>query len=508
MKSLGLLILFIVCAAVSAQAVGADSIAGYEAKVIATAASGKFAPHYMASGRSGVVTSSGNALLSARIERGLSHTQRFAWGFGVQAIGGYSSGVSYGRYNSTGWGSHNMHPSRIFIQQLYGGVKWRSLSLSLGMQERGSGLVDDGLSSGDLIHSANARPIPQARLGFIDYQPVPFTKGFLQVQAEFAYGKFTDSGWRRNHADYYNSMIVSGIWYVYRKLYFRTDPSRPFSAIVGVQAAGQFGGSSEYYNKGELVHTDHRGVRFKDFIKMIVPYEKGKEDFVQGNTLGSWDIKGTYRFRNGMALDGYIQWPWEDGSGMAKLNGFDGLYGLAFTLPGGVPLLRRAVVEYLDLTNQSGPMHWAPSDYPGTLITTEATGADDYYNNKYYGAYANYGMILGNPMVMSTIYNLDGYNTIIANRVRGFHVGAEGFVTPRLRWSAKIGYRKAYGNGFEALLPPLHATSALIGASWNPANLSGLTVGCELALDRGSLPANSFGALLTLTYSGIISAEK
>jgi hypothetical protein len=510
MKSLLTTILLFVLAAGGVSASGRDTLAVYEAKAIATAGSGEFAPMYMTANRFGMITSANNILLSAKVERSLDLTRRFAWSFGAQVAGGYSSNVTYTRYNAgtRAWNPNKMHPARVFLQQLYAGAKWRSLFLNVGMKEYGSPMLNDNLSSGDLIHSPNARPIPQARVGFVDFQPVPFTKGFLQVGGEFAYGKFADADWWSNHSDNYNTMTVSGIWYVYRRLYFRSDPSRRFSMIIGAQAAGQFGGHTVYLHKGEVERTNNRGVKFVDFIKMIVPHEKGAEDFVQGNTLGSWDLKGTYLFKNGTELKAYMQWPWEDGSGMAKLNGFDGLYGVELSMPGDAPVLKGAVVEYLDLTNQSGPIHWAPADFPGTLITSQATGADDYYNNYYYGAYANYGMIMGTPMVLAPIYNLDGYNSIIANRVRGFHVAAEGFITPAVLWRAKIGYRKAFGNGYDPLLSPLHSTSALLSVKWQPISLKGFDIGADIAIDRGKLPANSFGAMLTVSYSGIIPLKK
>ncbi len=512
MKSFWLLISIVLSAVPAALSAEPDTLAVYEAEAILTTSGGVFAPYYMSSNRHGMISSGDNALLSVKAERKMNQASRFSWGGGVQVAGGYSSKVNYSKYDASSkeWTANAMRPAALFLQQLYASVKWRSLFLSAGMRERGSALVDNRLSSGDLVYSGNARPIPECRIGFIDNQPVPFTKGFLKVSGEFAYGKFTDSDWWSRHGDSYNSMTMSGLWYVYRRLYFKSDISASFSLTIGAQAAGQFGGRTEYMYRGELRDVDPRGVKFADFFKMIVPFEKGKEGFLMGNTLGTWDIKGSWRLKNGMELDGYVQMPWEDGSGIAKLNGFDGLYGVRFSMPGDAPVLSGAVVEYLDLANQSGPMHWAPADSPGTLITTEATGADDYYNNKFYGPYANYGMLIGNPMVMAPIYNLDGYNTIIANRMRGFHVAAEGYASASMRWQARFCYRKAYGNGFEPLIPARHSTSASVAVDWSAlkSKQGGLEVGTELAIDRGSLPGNSFGAMVKVSYSGILSLRK
>ncbi|MDE6459608.1 MAG: capsule assembly Wzi family protein, partial [Paramuribaculum sp.] len=353
-----------------------DTLAVWRADGMATLSSGSFAPHYLAANRFGVISSGDNFLLSAKIDRGLDKNRRFSYAFGAQFIGGYTSQIKYRMFDKSfdGFVKNPMDPSRAFIQQLYAAVKWRSLFVMAGMKEFEPVLVDRELSSGDLIHSGNARPIPQVRAGFVDFQPVPFTSGVLKVNGELAYGKFADSKWWENHSDRYNSLTTSGIWYVYRRLYFRLDTSRLFSLTFGGQAAGQFGGKSVYMKRGEVERIDNRGIKFADFLKMIIPVDRTKEGFYQGNTIGSWDIKAEFRLNGGIRLGAYMENPWEDGSGMAKQNGFDGLYGVELKMPGDKPKLEGAVVEYLDLTNQSGPIHFNPDDYSGTAMTSQATG--------------------------------------------------------------------------------------------------------------------------------------
>ncbi|MDE6049831.1 MAG: capsule assembly Wzi family protein [Paramuribaculum sp.] len=484
----------------------ADTFASWRAEGIATLSSGSFAPHYLVANRFGIVSSGDNYLLSAKVERDLDKSCRFSYAFGVQFIGGYTSEVVYRKFDKSldGFVKNPMTPSRAYLQQLYAAAKWRSLFFMAGMKEFEPALVDRELSSGDLIHSGNIRPIPQVRAGFVDFQPVPFTSGKLKIQGEFAYGKFTDAKWGEKHSDHYNSFTTSGIWYVYRRLYFRLDTSRLFSLTFGAQAAGQFGGKSVYMKRGEVDRVDNRGIKFVDFFKMIVPMDVSKEGFCQGNTLGSWDIKADFRLKSGMKISGYVEFPWEDGSGMAKLNGFDGLYGVVLSIGENKPALEAAAVEYLDLTNQSGPIHFDPDDYAGTNMTSQATGADDYYNNKFYNSYSNYGMIAGTPMVMGPIYNLDGYNCVIGNRMRGVHVAARGWLHGNMSWEAKFGWRKAYGNGFMALVPPRHSYSALASFKWYVPAVKNLTVKGSLALDRGKLPANTFGAEISVAYSGVI----
>lgn len=505
-----LLILYMAACAAAAMATGADTLAVYEATMDIAGGSGDFAPFYLASNRFGMMSSNRNVIVSAKAVRPLDSRPRFSYGFGVEAAGGYCSAVDYDRYyiETHSWGRNRQHPPRVWLQQLYGEVKWRSLFLSVGMKEREPVIVDRTLSSGDLVESGNSRPVPQARAGFIDYQPVPFTRGFLQVQGEFAYGKMADASWWSDHSDRYNSWTASGVWYVYRRLYFRTDASRRVSFTFGAQAASFFGGNTVYLHHGEIERESRRGVNLGDFFAMIIPVDKGGEDFVRGSSLGSWDIRADIRLPRGARLAAYVEFPWEDGSGMGKLNGWDGLYGIELTLSGRNPVLKKAVLEYLDLTNQSGPIHYAPDDYDNPPVLTQATGADDYYNNKYYNSYANYGMIIGTPMVMSPIYNRDGYMNIIANRVRGFHAGAQGCVSSCIDWKVMFSHRKAFGNGFTPLIPALKSTSAYAGIDWRVKAAAGLKLGASVAVDRGDLPANAFAAQLSVSYTGIIPFKK
>ena len=111
---------------------------------------------------------------------------------------------------------------------------------------------------------------------------------------------------------------------------------------------------------------------------MFFPREGG-ENYYKGSHLGSWDFKADYRMRDGGCISAYFEWPWEDGSGIGRMNGWDGLWGIQYSFPGKGPV-GKAVVEYLDFTNQSGPIHFDPEDNPFNPITGHAQGGDNYYN--------------------------------------------------------------------------------------------------------------------------------
>lgn len=489
-----------------------EGLMTYRADLDLWTSSGRFAPYFLMSNNFGRFTQSDGAMLDLRAERELSTEKRFEYGFGAEMLTGWQSSASYALYGSASksWGSREQHPARIWLQQLWAGVKWRGVMLKAGMWEHRRSIFNQRLGSGDLTMSANARPVPRVAVGFIDFQDIPFTNGWVQIEGELSWGKMTDSNWLENHYNYYNSFITTGSYMHYSRCYFRTNPAQPFSVIVGMQNATQFGGHARWYHDGVMTSEIRNDVKFKDFINAFFPWAKGSSKssgdaaYYDGNHLGSWDLRLRYRFRDGKELTAYMQSPWEDGSGIGKLNGFDGVWGLEYRSDNPKDFLSGAVVEYIDLTNQSGPMHWAPSNTPGTQVTSQATGADDYYNNYMYNGWANYGMALGTPFAKSPIYNTDGFMRFLDNRVRGFHLGAEGWITPTLEWRALFSFRTSWGTPLMPALERRSDTSMLLHASWQLPKVKDLSLGGSLAWDAGKLLGNNVGGFITLSYSGIL----
>ena len=173
-----------------------------------------------------------------------------------------------------------------------------------------------------------------------------------------------DNKWLRNHYNYYDYHLNQGALYTYKRCYFRTKPSMPLSVTVGMQVGAFFGGTTAYYDNGRLSRSETYSRSPRQFIKMLIPTDGGV-DYYAGSSLGSWDIMFRYNFKNAYTLKAYLQKPFEDGSGIGFLNGFDGIWGLELKT-GGKGLVTGAVVEYLDFTNQSGPLHWDYEDHPGS----------------------------------------------------------------------------------------------------------------------------------------------
>ena len=189
-----------------------DSIE-YSAEVIANASSGDWAPYMIGSWNSGRVTEASGGWLDLSARKSLDLGKRFSWSAGVEAIFGGGTRAEYERYNAAD-NTYYMHregtaPARLL--QLWGEVKFRGGFAMAGMRAERSLIVAEGLSSGDITRSENARPIPGVTVGFVDFQNIPFTKGWVQIEGQIMYGRMTDTGWKESHFNYLNHFIAGDL---------------------------------------------------------------------------------------------------------------------------------------------------------------------------------------------------------------------------------------------------------------------------------------------------------
>lgn len=474
------------------------------------AGSNEFAPFYLHSNRFGKITQANNAQFDIWAIDSLDTSKRFDFSWGVEAVGGYASKVDYKRWepDEKKFVFEPQAPAPIWLQQLFAEVKWRCLFLSVGLKDRGSCFVDQDLSSGDLLWSGNSRGIPEARIGFIDYQPIPLTKKWVEIDACISYGKFVDTKWINNHFDYYYGKRNPGSFWTYKRISLRSNHEKPFYFQFGFQMIGIFGGWTYKYADGNLVSSMNNYSGFKDFLLMILPLNShNHENYKTGDHKGTWDVAARYRFKGGETLRAYTQWFWEDGTSLLKENGWDGLWGLEFKL-NRKWWVSGAVAEYLDLVHMSGPVGPTPPPANGGHdLPYEALGKDGYYTNFYYRDYVNYGLNMGTPMVMGTLF-YTGENPLLSNngnikyfRVRGCHFGVTGDIGNNCEYIVKYSHRKAWGttNTYQ-LLNPIEADCFMAGASYRFSKVPGLSVAASIGVDHGNMPGNAVGGMVSLTY--------
>ena len=156
---------------------------------------------------------------------------------------------------------------KAYLQQCYVNLSWmtsphadqesgKGFFLEIGTREQQPVLRDPLLSSGALIKGNNAKPIPQIHVGTNGFWTVPYTKGWLQINADFGYGKLLDSDYRERqfHREGSNNWhYATGALYHQKHLYFRSNPEKTFFVTVGIEHVAQFAGTGYSNNTGEFV---------------------------------------------------------------------------------------------------------------------------------------------------------------------------------------------------------------------------------------------------------------
>lgn len=470
----------------------------YKAEAFGSVGSGDNTPFWMLSNRYGIVPlDANNGFLNA----GVYHNQRFGkgfrWGAGLEVV------ATAPRY-------HN-----IFIQQAFAEIGYKSLLLSIGSKEDYSSLWDKNLSSGDLVHSSNARPIPEIKLSMPQFTVVPGTKGWMQVKGDFAAGRSFDTDYLANFTNKQQEtgttkkqVYIKNVLWHHKSFYVQIKDTRndfPLSGTIGVQDYAQWGGTSTDPKIGAQPHS------FKDFIRVVCGSKGGDNATVSdqinvlGSHYGSYDFKLSFTKKD-WAVHAYHQHYFNDKSGMIFNNGTDGLYGIQVDLP-KLPWLRKVVTEYVLTRNQTGPMHFIDFDHdkhPGI-----GGGNDDYYNNLEYKtglSYFNRG--LGSPLIISPEYNQNGKLGFTNNRIKDWHIGAEGDISPQISYRVLFTKMNGWGTSYHPFRNKKEGTSSLIDITYTHPRLNGWTFTGSVAADTGTMVGKNAGFSLRVAKRGIIKAWK
>ncbi len=264
----------------------------YRVEASTNASLGEYAPMWLTANRYGLSSVQAN---SGYLRAGLFYDQPLKRGWRVEAgldlAGTLNHGADAGR-------------AGFVVQQAYGDLSWRMLTLSIGSKERpGFPLEKDGrLSSGMLVEGPNARPVPQVRGEIREYLPWGFTGNWLSFKGHIAYGRFTDNGWQEAFVapgQYY----ARDVYYHSKSLMFRLGNREkfPLTFEFGLLMATQFAGDRlvmQSDGTGKLVTDMPDGL--KAFWKAFMPQAGGSDTpageqvNVEGNMLGSWNFALTY----------------------------------------------------------------------------------------------------------------------------------------------------------------------------------------------------------------------
>ncbi|BDD05957.1 hypothetical protein AUTU_34400 [Aureibacter tunicatorum] len=326
------------------------------------------------------------------------------------------------------------------IQQAYGEINYKSFMFLVGIKETDFYNHMGALTSGSFMNSRNNRPFPTIAFGFPEYTNLPLTNGYVQIKGVFEQSVLEED----RHVS--NPLL-------HRKNFYIKSNKLPVNVFVGAAHQVMFGGSRDGVD-----YTPS----FKDYLKIIMG-SSGGETATGGeatNRLG--DHMGYFDFglevdRDDFTLIGYLQKPFEDGSGYHKFfrRNNDRFFGLGYTSK-QKKIISSILYENIYTKFQSGEGIPDPTDkYPEeeSNFGHSFGGRDDYYNNYIYKSGSTYkGNVIGNPLFLTSRragYYFDQvqdeYGYIVNNRIIAHHFAINGWLNSKLSYKLFYTYTDNYG---------------------------------------------------------------
>ena len=358
-----------------------------------------------------------------------------------------------------------------YFQELYAHVRLYILDITAGIHPVYYGAGDPELSSGSLLFSNNAHPVPRISIGFEQWTPFPGLFGYLEIKGGLTHGWLAD-----------NNEFVRSVLLHHKFIGGRIGGKLPVNISYEFHHAAQWGGWSN--ELGDL-GNDWNAFKAAFFVR-----SGGSSDNEQINAQGNHivfqqlalDVKG-----KGWKVSAYWQAMNEDGPVRAiwrAMNVTDGLWGICATQDRW-SFIQGVTYEFLNTTDQSGPYH----DRDGCVYG----GADDYYFNGVYGqGWTYFGRIIGSPLLQ-----------INNSRVMAHHVGVRGDIYG-FRYRAMVTHADNYGTYRFPIITNntafLLEVKKIVPKAWD------LEFGVSLAGDFGTQYGNAFGAMVTVRKQGLITS--
>lgn len=452
----------------------------------ASFATGQQMPFWLISNQYGLITpSKSNLWLKAGFHNKLDPSKKVDYDYGIDIINRYADN------------------NKIYLHQGYARLKLYFIRIQAGSIEEKFGNQDSSLSSGGLLWSGNARPMPKISIMVPDYMPVPFSHGYLEFKGGISHGWFENNGFNKN------------LWLHHKYGYLQFGGKLPVHIHYGFHHYAEWGGE---VNGVKEPHS------LKDFVKIFFARHGGSNAVLgdQINVLGNH--LGTRNF--GMDVDFselkaglYWQTIFEDGSGLAYRNISDGLWGFYLHPKNRNKLINGFVYEFVKTTNQGGTYndYWMLNGVkyytpvPGS-VHHEFGGNDNYFNHyEYLNGWTYHQMTIGTPLITSPIIyqgDLSAFHYIGNNKIKAHHIGLEGmqgnfhytlFYTYSINYGANIILNGLPANTFDV---PKKQNSFLLKTifcnilPWNTKLM------VSLGVDRGKMYGDNLGIMISLVKIG------
>lgn len=281
-------------------------------------------------------------------------------------------------------------PVQASVDQLFAGLKWRSLSLDAGIRIRpqlfpaAEGLAGSISSTGgNVAWSGNSRQLPGITLT-LDPVAVPFTSGHLLLFGR--YGDYLTTDRRYVQGALLHNMQV-GLTLRFGR----------FDFTVSLDHYALWGGLSPDFGRMPVTLGNY----FRVATGRSASPESNSTDSDKINVLG--DHGGAECFRFGWRGEGWRltfqhDIPYNDGSGMGFANWPDGVNTLHLGFDRSDMWVTSLLYEFAYTMWQSGTRHEGKD--PATGVYKILGGLDNYFNNQdYRSGWTFAGMTAGFPLM-------------------------------------------------------------------------------------------------------------
>lgn len=405
------------------------------------------------------------------------------------------------------------YTSKFIVQQAFANFQYKAICLSIGQKERPLEMKNQLLTSGGMTMGINARPIPQVRLEMPDFFVIKKTKNWIALKGHVAYGRYTDNRWQKDFNAGANTSYTANSFYHSKAGYLRVGNTEKFPVTFtgGFEMVCQFGGIA--YNlpiknsNGDIETTHKQNVGLKEFLQAFIPTGSdiidGDNKNVMGNHLGSYQARLDYHGK-GWKASVYGEHFFEDHSQMGwDFDWKDFLWGTEITLPKN-RFVNTILYEHLRTTDQSGAVF---KSMGSNHMPSAIGGVDDYYNHGLYGAYQHAGHVMGNPLLISPVYNPNHFIYCFDNRVKANHFGISGQPHTDIAYRLLYTHEKSWGTYKSPRTNPVQSDFLMAEITYQPHQIKGLGFTANYAQDWGKLTGHNKGIMLTISYRGVFNSQ-
>ena len=359
----------------------------------------------------------------------------------------------------------------LFIPELYLQANAFGFRLQAGRFPQVMGLGNPELSSGSIMMSRNATPVPGISVSTPDFLTIPYTDGDVQVSGSFSHGWMGDDRY------------VKGSFLHHKSAYLRFYIGN-FSATGGLIHNVVWGGT--HPELGRLPQS------FSDYLRVILGKSASEREGVPvnetkgviGNSLAAYDFGLQYEHEQFTILFSRMYFLEASISPKPIIDTpWDGSWGLHLTLNNREHFLNAFSYEYINTTqaNSSG----------------QNLRQDNYYNNGIYLSGWTYkDRVLGNPLFL-----FDRENNLVVNNVfLAHHMGLKGRVGNRLSYTAFATFSRNYGDSYS---PGEHfdQLSGYLNVAYKLPKRDSFTIFASIAADVGELYSEKAGIQLGFSWN-------